>query len=56
MAGGSPEADTLESRGFHPEVAFVAVVCGAASIFFGIIPEPLFQLVHDAGSALPNIL
>jgi NADH-quinone oxidoreductase subunit N len=36
----------------QPEVAFVAVVAGAATIFFGIVPQPLFDLVHGVGSAL----
>jgi NADH-quinone oxidoreductase subunit N len=36
----------------QPEVAFVAVIAGAATIFFGIIPQPLFNLVHGVGSAL----
>jgi NADH-quinone oxidoreductase subunit N len=34
------------------EVAFVAVLAGAATIFFGIVPQPLFNLVHGVGSAL----
>jgi NADH-quinone oxidoreductase subunit N len=36
----------------QPEVAFVAVLAGAATIFFGIVPQPLFNLVHGVGSAL----
>jgi NADH-quinone oxidoreductase subunit N len=48
MAGGSPEAD---ARRDVPATA-VAVVFGAASLFFGIIPSPLFSLAEDAGRAL----
>jgi hypothetical protein len=33
-------------------VLFVAVVAGAATLFFGIIPQPLFELVRGAGGAL----
>ncbi|HEX4838427.1 MAG TPA: NADH-quinone oxidoreductase subunit N, partial [Solirubrobacteraceae bacterium] len=36
----------------HPEVVFVAVLSGAATIFFGIVPQPLFDLVHGVGDAL----
>jgi len=35
-----------------PEVTAVAVLFGAASLFFGIIPSPLFDLARDAGAAL----
>jgi NADH-quinone oxidoreductase subunit N len=36
----------------QPEVAFVAVLAGAATIFFGVVPQPLVNLVHGVGSAL----
>jgi NADH-quinone oxidoreductase subunit N len=54
IAGASPELDEdLPSQtALHPEVAFVAVLAGAATIFFGIVPQPLFNLVHGVGSAL----
>ena len=67
IAGGSPELDDdpegpMSSPGAsaaaaaakprQPEVAFVAILAGAATIFFGIIPQPLFNLVHGVGSAL----
>jgi NADH-quinone oxidoreductase subunit N len=42
----------LEVLGGQPEVALVAVAAGAATIFFGVIPQPLFDLVHGAGRAL----
>jgi NADH-quinone oxidoreductase subunit N len=48
MAGGSPAADAQRDL---PATA-VAVVFGAASLFFGIIPSPLFNLAEDAGRAL----
>jgi NADH-quinone oxidoreductase subunit N len=48
MAGGSPEAD---ARRDLPATA-VAVVFGAASLVFGIIPGPLFRLAGHAGRAL----
>jgi NADH-quinone oxidoreductase subunit N len=56
LAGGSPDLDedlpatSLEDA--QPEVVLVAVLAGAATLFFGIIPQPLFNLVHGTGSAL----
>ena len=38
--------------GAQPEVALVALATGLATIFFGIVPQPLFELVHGAGAAL----
>ena len=49
MAGGAPEADPQPAG---VETAVVAVTCGAATIFLGIIPTPLFDLAADAGRAL----
>jgi len=48
----SPNGDTALVARVQPEVALVAIVAGAAILFFGIIPEPLFNLVHGVGSAL----
>jgi NADH-quinone oxidoreductase subunit N len=54
LAGGSPELDEeLDSpTGPQGEVVFVAVLAGAGVLFFGVIPQPLFNLVRHAGSAL----
>ena len=49
MAGGSPEADP---RPAGSETVAVAVLFGAATLFFGIIPSPLFDLARGAGRAL----
>jgi NADH-quinone oxidoreductase subunit N len=35
-----------------PEAVAVAVVFGAATLFFGIVPSPLLNLARDAGRAL----
>ncbi len=64
LAGGSPELDgsplmTAElarelpepTTSSQPEVVFVAVLAGAATLFFGIIPQPLFNLVSHAGAS-----
>ncbi|MGI8412873.1 MAG: NADH-quinone oxidoreductase subunit N [Solirubrobacteraceae bacterium] len=58
IAGGSPEADGALSAARavpHPEIAFVALLFAAASIFFGIFPSPLFQLAAHAGHAIGGI-
>jgi NADH-quinone oxidoreductase subunit N len=55
LAGGSPELDAEASSATQPEVALVAVVAGAATLFFGIVPQPLFDLVNHAGSALGGL-
>jgi len=56
LAGGSPELDAdadADGGGSGSwEVGVVAVLGGAATLFFGIVPQPLFDLVHSAGSAL----
>jgi NADH-quinone oxidoreductase subunit N len=54
-AGESPEA-AIGRRLGQWEVAAVAVVCAAATVFFGIYPSPLFDVARDAGSALVNLL
>jgi NADH-quinone oxidoreductase subunit N len=61
LAGGSPELDDAASAGTakvqraQPEVLIVAFLAGAATLFFGIVPQPLFDLVHHAGSALGGL-
>lgn len=48
MAGGAPEAD----EGHDAPAMVVAVLFGAATLFFGIIPSPLFDLARHAGRSL----
>ncbi len=36
----------------QPEVAFVAILAGAATLFFGVVPQPLFELVQHVGRGL----
>jgi NADH-quinone oxidoreductase subunit N len=53
IAGGSPEADPASAAGRgQPEVLLVALLAGAATLFFGVIPQPLFDLVRGAGRGL----
>jgi NADH-quinone oxidoreductase subunit N len=49
IAGGSQE---LDHPARQPEVALVAVLAGAATLFFGIVPQPLFDLVQHTGRGL----
>ncbi len=48
---GAPQSAALPS-GAQPEVLFVALLAGAAVLFFGIFPQPLFNLVHGVGNGL----
>jgi hypothetical protein len=43
-------------RGRHAEVAAVAALGAAASIFLGIVPQPLFDLVNGVGGALGSLV
>jgi NADH-quinone oxidoreductase subunit N len=52
VAGWSPEADVRA----QPEVAAVAVLFAAATIFLGVVPSPLFDAARDVGDALANLL
>ena len=51
VGGWSPEADARR----QPEVLFVAVVAAAATIAFGILPNPLFDAAIDVGSSLAHL-
>ncbi len=54
LAGGSSELDDEHATATGPqlEVVLVAVLAGAATLVFGIVPQPLFELVRHTGSAL----
>jgi NADH-quinone oxidoreductase subunit N len=51
IAGWSPEADARA----QPEVVAVALLFAAATIVFGIWPDPLFDAARDVGTALSNL-
>ncbi len=71
LAGGSAELDAEELRpqaalaggasarerpvALQGELVLVAVLAAAATIFFGVLPQPLFELVHHAGGALSGL-
>jgi NADH-quinone oxidoreductase subunit N len=57
IAGGSVEADAPPVRRLiQPEVLFVAIVFAAATVVFGIYPDPLLQVAGHAGDALTSLL
>jgi NADH-quinone oxidoreductase subunit N len=51
VGGWSPEADAWR----QPEVLFVAVAAAAATIFFGLWPNPLFDAAREVGSSLAHL-
>jgi NADH-quinone oxidoreductase subunit N len=51
VSGWSPEADARA----QPEVVFVAVVAAAATLFFGILPNPLFDAAREVGTSLAHL-
>ena len=51
VSGWSPEA---EARA-QPEVAAIAIVFAAATILFGIWPDPLFDAARDMGTSLSGL-
>jgi NADH-quinone oxidoreductase subunit N len=52
LAGGSPELDEQPPTGVQGEVWLVAILAGAATLVFGVFPQPLFDLTRHVGSAL----
>ncbi len=55
-AGGAGGAWPVPGQALaYPEVAFVALVFSAASVFFGIFPSPLFNLAAHAGHAISGL-
>jgi len=52
VGGWSPEADARA----QPEVAAVAILAAAATIVFGIVPSPLFDLARDVGTSFTALL
>jgi NADH-quinone oxidoreductase subunit N len=51
VAGWSPEADVRA----QPEIAAIAIAFAAATILFGIWPDPLFDAARDIGTALSGL-
>ena len=51
VAGWSPEADARA----QPEVTGLAILMAAATVFFGIVPQPLFDVARDIGSSIAGL-
>ncbi|MBA3263215.1 MAG: NADH-quinone oxidoreductase subunit N [Thermoleophilaceae bacterium] len=51
VSGWSPEADLSA----QPEVAAIAIAFAAATILFGVWPDPLFDAARDIGTALSGL-
>ena len=57
IAGGSPEADAIDpDAGRRVYLVGPAVAAAAATVFFGIIPQPLVEFAEHAGAALAPFL
>jgi NADH-quinone oxidoreductase subunit N len=53
IAGASPEADPVDPKaGRRVELLAPALVAAAATIFFGVIPQPLVDFAAHAGASL----
>jgi NADH-quinone oxidoreductase subunit N len=57
IAGGSPEADPIDpDAGRRLYLVGPAVLAAAATVFFGIIPQPMVELAEHAGASLAPFL
>ena len=48
-------AEELAAEVFEIETWAVALLAGAATLFFGIVPSPLFDLAVDAGHSFTGL-
>jgi NADH-quinone oxidoreductase subunit N len=51
VSGWSPETDLRA----QPEVAFIAIAFAAATIVFGLWPDPLFDAARDIGTSISGL-
>jgi NADH-quinone oxidoreductase subunit N len=57
IAGAAPEADAIDpGAGRRPYLVGPAVVTAAATVFFGVIPQPLVAWAEHAGEALARFI
>jgi len=52
LAGAAPEAEFAVQASGGWETQLVALVMGAAILVFGIVPQPLFDLVQHAAAGI----
>jgi len=56
VAGASPEADPVDLwAGRRPYLVVPALLAAAATVFFGVIPQPLVEWSEHAGAALGQL-
>jgi NADH-quinone oxidoreductase subunit N len=53
---GAAAAAAAGAGGGHPLAVATGVICAAATVFFGVFPQPLFDVAQDAGRALQSLL
>ncbi len=57
IAGASPETDAIDTdAGRRPYLVGPALFAAAATVFFGVIPQPLVAWAEHAGAALAQFL
>jgi NADH-quinone oxidoreductase subunit N len=58
IAGGSPEADSTRIKGASrcALVVGAGIACAAATVFFGVIPDPLVDWASAAGESLTTTI
>jgi NADH-quinone oxidoreductase subunit N len=57
IAGASPEADAIDpGAGRRPYLLGPALLAAGATIFFGVIPQPLVEFAEHAGAGLAPFL
>ncbi len=57
IAGASPETDPIDlDAGRRPYLVGPALLAAAATVFFGVIPQPLVAWAEHAGAALAQFL
>jgi NADH-quinone oxidoreductase subunit N len=55
VAAAADASEQQPPRG-HPLAVAAGVLCAAAVVFFGIYPQPLFDVAQDTGSAIASLL
>jgi len=53
---GNTLGDVAQVIALDAEVTGVAILCAAATIFFGIVPSPLFDLARDVATSFSHLV
>ncbi len=57
IAGGSPDADPIDpiaDRRWY--ILLPAILCAAATLFFGVLPQPLVDFANEAAASLASVI